>query len=321
MDVTTNNQANEFPDYDNIMVEMDSSKESLESEDSKDIEDIRDSADSKDSEDSSAEQLRSSFITSNDNDVDFAMVCQVFESVRKIQSQRTCPYTGEICTQHLLNGHLRTIREILRMDAPTFRSLCAELKCRKFIKADKNSERYRLAADRFQHSTEIIHRHFKIMMRALCHIVVLIIQPPNPNVIPLEIQNNPKRYPWFKDCIGAIDGTHIAAHALATKRTTYCGSATDSRVLFDALTRLDVSFPLTPTGKYYLIDAGFTNMMGFLAPYRSERYHLDQFHGRCPNGYKELRDNACTRQAAPATPVAGNSNTEHEVMNEMYNKI
>lgn len=36
--------------------------------------------------------------------------------------------------------------------------------------------------------------------------------------------------------------------------------------------------------------AGFTNMTGFLAPYRSERYHLDQFRGgrRRPNGYKEL---------------------------------
>ncbi|KAL7184337.1 hypothetical protein ACSBR2_026480 [Camellia fascicularis] len=68
------------------------------------------------------------------------------------------------------------------------------------------------------------------------------------------------------------------------------GSATDSRVLFDALTCPDVSFPLPPTDKFYLVDAGYTNMTGFLAPYCSERYHLEQFRGyrRCPNGYKEL---------------------------------
>ncbi|KAL7164048.1 hypothetical protein ACSBR2_040037 [Camellia fascicularis] len=66
MDVAINNEENEFPDYDNNTVEMDSSGESVESEDSKDS---PDSADSKDSEDSSAEQLRSSFIASDDDDV------------------------------------------------------------------------------------------------------------------------------------------------------------------------------------------------------------------------------------------------------------
>ncbi|GMP34808.1 hypothetical protein CsSME_00007530 [Camellia sinensis var. sinensis] len=153
------------------------------------------------------------------------------------------------------------------------------------------------------------------MMRALCRLAVLIIRPHNPNVIPPEIRNNRKHYPWFKDCIGAIDGTHIAAHAPASKRTAYRGSATNSRVLSDALTRPDVSFPLPPTGKYYLVDVGFTNMTGFLAPYRSERYHLDQFRGgrRRPNG----RRNARAGQAAPVTPAASISNEADEAMNEM----
>ncbi|GMP98002.1 hypothetical protein CsSME_00046047 [Camellia sinensis var. sinensis] len=300
-------KSNEFPNYHNITAEMDSSGESLETEDSADSEDSPDSADLEDSEDSIAAQLRSSFIASDDDDLDFAM------------PQQTCLYTGEMYTQHLLNGHPRTIREVLRMDAPTFRSLCDELKRSEFIKVDKNSERHRLAADRFQHSTKTIHRHFKIMMRALCRLVGLIIRPPDPNVIPPEIRNNRKHYPWFKDCIGAIDGTHIAAHAPTSKRIAYRGSATDSRVLSDVLTRPDVSFPLPLTGKYYLVDAGFTNMTGFLAPYRSERYHLDQFHGgrRRPNGYKELRRNARAGQAASVTPAAGISNEADEVMNEM----
>ena len=41
-------------------------------------------------------------------------------------------------------------------------------------------------------------------------------------------------------------------------------------------------------GKYYLVDAGFTNMPGFLAPFRSQRYHLQEFHGRHYSGPKEL---------------------------------
>ena len=49
------------------------------------------------------------------------------------------------------------------------------------------------------------------------------------------------------------------------------GSASDSRVLRDAMSR-DDAFTV-PNGKYYLVDAGYTNGPGFLAPYRSTRYH------------------------------------------------
>ena len=41
-------------------------------------------------------------------------------------------------------------------------------------------------------------------------------------------------------------------------------------------------------GKYYLVDAGFTNMPGFLAPFRSQRYHLQEFRGHRYAGPKEL---------------------------------
>ncbi|GMP34314.1 hypothetical protein CsSME_00007231 [Camellia sinensis var. sinensis] len=166
MDDEIYNQQIEIPNHDNNMGEMDSTGDNVVSEDSKNSDD---SANSKDSEDSKASHVRSSFITSDNDDIDFAMM-----------SQRTCPYTGEMYTEYLLNGHPRTIREILRMDAPTFRSLCAELKCRDFIKVEKNCERHRLAVD------------------SLCRLAVLIIQPPDPNVIFPKIRNNLKRYPWFK---------------------------------------------------------------------------------------------------------------------------
>ena len=43
-------------------------------------------------------------------------------------------------------------------------------------------------------------------------------------------------------------------------------------------------------GKYYLVDAGYTNGPGFLAPYHSTYYHLNEWL-RCDNSprtYKEL---------------------------------
>ena len=64
------------------------------------------------------------------------------------------------------------------------------------------------------------------------------------------------------------------------------GSASDQRVLGDALRR--------PNGlkvqrnKYYLVDLGFTNGPGFLAPYKRTRYHLNLWRGNTPTNYKEL---------------------------------
>ena len=31
-------------------------------------------------------------------------------------------------------------------------------------------------------------------------------------------------------------------------------------------------------GKYYLVDAGYPNRPGYLAPYKGERYHVPDFH-------------------------------------------
>jgi hypothetical protein len=31
-------------------------------------------------------------------------------------------------------------------------------------------------------------------------------------------------------------------------------------------------------GKYYVVDAGYPNGIGYLAPYKGERYHLPEWH-------------------------------------------
>ncbi|KAL6187964.1 hypothetical protein ACLB2K_039359 [Fragaria x ananassa] len=50
------------------------------------------------------------------------------------------------------------------------------------------------------------------------------------------------------------------------------GSASNSRVLHDAVTRPNGL--RVPTGYYYLVDGGYTNGERFLAPYGGTRYHL-----------------------------------------------
>ncbi|KAM1056624.1 hypothetical protein ACFX2J_029803 [Malus domestica] len=63
------------------------------------------------------------------------------------------------------------------------------------------------------------------------------------------------------------------------------GSASDSRVLHDAISRPN-GFKV-PAGCYYLVDGGYTNGEGFLAPYRGIPYHLSEWEGRTPSNKEE----------------------------------
>ncbi|KAL0332848.1 UNVERIFIED_CONTAM: hypothetical protein Scaly_2186300 [Sesamum calycinum] len=120
--------------------------------------------------------------------------------------------------------------------------------------------------------------------------------------------NDERAYPkgiMDENAMGALDGTFVELKDPAEERSRYrnrkgaistnvlgvCdanlkflyvlpgweGSASDARVLRDALQR--------PNGlkvyndKYYLVDAGYTNGPGFLAPYRATRYHLNEWKG------------------------------------------
>lgn len=64
------------------------------------------------------------------------------------------------------------------------------------------------------------------------------------------------------------------------------GSAHDSRVLNDALSRRD-GLKISE-GKYYLGDAGYDIRNGIICPYRSVRYRLNEFDDNPPTNAKEL---------------------------------
>ncbi|KAH6805029.1 hypothetical protein C2S51_029860 [Perilla frutescens var. frutescens] len=63
------------------------------------------------------------------------------------------------------------------------------------------------------------------------------------------------------------------------------GSAHDGRVLRDAINRPNGL--KVPQGCYYLVDAGYCNSEGFLAPYHGQRYHLNEFDGHRPEKAEE----------------------------------
>ncbi|XP_039120006.1 uncharacterized protein LOC120256373 [Dioscorea cayenensis subsp. rotundata] len=148
----------------------------------------------------------------------------------------------------------------------------------------------------FVRSGETVSRHFHAVLKSviLCHGVLLKKPEPVPeNSIDF-------RWKWFKCCLGALDGTHIRINVPKVDRPRYRsrkseittnilgvydqdmqftyvlsgweGSAHDGRVLRNAITKPNGL--RVPNGFYYLVDAGYANCPGFLAPFRGQRYHL-----------------------------------------------
>ncbi|KAB2617675.1 hypothetical protein D8674_013544 [Pyrus ussuriensis x Pyrus communis] len=154
---------------------------------------------------------------------------------------------------------------------------------------------------RFVRSSETISRYIHRVLCAFLSLQDVLFAKPTP--IPEDC------------CLGALDGTYIGITVPNVDRPRYrtrkghiatnvlgvCthdlkfvyvlfsweGSTTDSRVLSDAVTRANGL--KVPTGTYYLVDSGYTNGEGFLAPYRGTRYHLQEWEDNslAPRNHEE----------------------------------
>ncbi|XP_018809321.1 uncharacterized protein LOC108982383 isoform X2 [Juglans regia] len=249
------------------------------------------------------------------------------------QPPRMLSPRGSGFMSEVLNGHDDGCCEMFRMNKHVFHKLCDILRQRGmlrdtsgvmieeqlaiFLNIIGHNERNRVIQERFQHSGETISRHFNNVLKAIKSLSREFLQPP-PLTTPPEILGNNRFYPYFKDCIGVIDGMHIPAHVPAKDQSRFrntkgilsqnvlaaCtfdlqfifiypgweGSAADSRVLRAVLDDPDQNFPRLPEGKYYLLDSEYSNREGFLAPYQGVRYHIHEYRGanQLPRNAKEL---------------------------------
>ncbi|XP_028111582.1 uncharacterized protein LOC114309905 [Camellia sinensis] len=79
---------------------------------------------------------------------------------------------------------------------------------------------------------------------------------------------------------------------------TFClsgweGSAHNTRIFLDTIRNPSYNFPKPQGDEFYLVDTGYPNMKGYLAPYKGERYHLAQFeHDQPPQNAQEKFDQA-----------------------------
>ncbi|XP_054790807.1 uncharacterized protein LOC129296238 [Prosopis cineraria] len=222
----------------------------------------------------------------------------------------------------ILQGHPDRCYEMFRMEKHLFRRLCATLvdlglkKSKKmgveemvgmFLNTVGHGVGNRMIQERFQHSGETVYRNFHKVLAACLNLSKANIKPLDPlfQRCHSKIQNDPRYWPFFKDAIRAIDGTHVpcvvsvADQIKFIKRKGYAtqnvmavcdwnmcftfviagweGMAHDARVFDNAISTPSMHFPHPPPGKYYLVDYGYPTLNGYLGPYRCERYHLPDF--------------------------------------------
>nr|XP_043639264.1 protein ALP1-like [Erigeron canadensis] len=237
---------------------------------------------------------------------------------------RTSTLSEKEYLREIVCGNPIQCYELFRMKPHVFLNLCDKLKLLGLLQDSRNvsieegmamtlrilchGNTQREVSDRFQHSTGTIHYWFKTVLRALKAFALTVVKPVDRGAVQPEILADSRWYPFFKNCIGAIDGTHVAAWAPASKQKSFrgrkavlvtqnvmavCshdmmftfvytgweGTANDSRVFYDAINRPENKFPM-PSGDYfYVVHSGYLNLKGFLVPYRGEQYHRSDWQG------------------------------------------
>ena len=147
----------------------------------------------------------------------------------------------------------------------------------RFLHIVGNDFRTRFVSWLYRRSISATSRHFHRVLNAIISLEEQYIKQPTGDIVQKEIQDKPRFYPFFKDCIGAIDGTHVRVRVPNRDAPRYrgrkgyptinvlvaCtfdlkftyvlsgweGTTSDSRIIKDALTRDDKL--LIPDGKIF----------------------------------------------------------------------
>ncbi|GMP58834.1 hypothetical protein CsSME_00022357 [Camellia sinensis var. sinensis] len=254
--------------------------------------------------------------------------------------RNTSILSGRLWMYELFNGHQGRFEDAVSMSKPVFLMLCETLhsfgltlpqrehgvpleeKVVIFICALQGMKLKDLQ-ERFQHSKETLSRHFHEVLKVMIPFTAVHSRSLTPEKVQQgghpHLQSQ-RRYRPFKDCIGALDGTHVMARVSEEYATSYydrkgvptqnilavcdfdlCftfvlagwdGSMHDSRVLHYVTIEPKHRFPHLAPGKYYLVDSGYSSKTGYLAPYKGYRYHQSAHRNRRPQNEFELFNKA-----------------------------
>ncbi|KAK8928986.1 hypothetical protein KSP39_PZI017135 [Platanthera zijinensis] len=153
----------------------------------------------------------------------------------------TSAQTGAKWIKELLEGHPDRIHDAFRMSKRIYIDLLHKLEVDHELQGSQRTTArevlgitlyilaqggsIRLVKERFQHSTETISRYFSKGLTSLLLLSAEVIKPMDPQFreIPAEIRSDARYMPFFKDYVGAIDGTHVDARIPVEDQVWYIG--------------------------------------------------------------------------------------------------
>ncbi|KAI9173582.1 hypothetical protein LWI28_003374 [Acer negundo] len=192
---------------------------------------------------------------------------RVIEAGRKIEHplnpRRINNAFGYKYIHRALHDDLAIFRRVYRMYPDEFRKLCNILREKthledtrficveemlgQFLQIVAQNHRYCVIHNHFHRSQFTTSENFHKMLKVLNTLSNDMMAKPE-SLVPAKIRENTKFFPYFKDCIGAIDDTHIPTMVMGHDNSNFDlefmyvlagweGSSYDFKLLNDVLSR------------------------------------------------------------------------------------
>nr|KAJ0210344.1 hypothetical protein LSAT_V11C400180810 [Lactuca sativa] len=231
-----------------------------------------------------------------------------------ILAQSRLTITNQQLLHNLSNGG--KCRELIRMSEQAFKKLCTILQSDGGLRPTQCiSVEEHVAIFLHIGGNDLRYTFVSwIVFRTIISLESRYIQQPKGDVVPKEIQEKKRFFPYFKNCIGATDGTHVRVKVPNKEALRYRGhkkyptikvlaacsfglkfayvligredTASDSRILKNALNRDDKL--VIPNGRYCLVDVSLPHTSTLTVSYRGVRYHLKGYSLMAPENAREL---------------------------------
>lgn len=128
------------------------------------------------------------------------------------------------------------------------RDICIEEQLAMFLLQLGHCQRYKVLVEKFDRSTWTVSTYFNRVLEATLKLANQYVQPPSTKTHQ-KISTDVKYFPYFENCIGVIDGTHVPVHLVGPERVKYLNKKSEMTQNVMAVCNWDMEFIFVLAGK------------------------------------------------------------------------